>query len=130
MFNRRSACEELESEREETDEEVRGGSFETSSSWFTKTVGFGGDGSRGSFLPDVSSLLNFPFAEKRNDTNSNSDDGIFPGSFFGTMASVFRGAYEFAAEMDRLERGGDVAKPTNETKNVTTSANREDETER
>ena len=46
------------------------------------------------------------------------------------MASVFRGAYEFAAEMERLERGGDVAKPTNETKNVTTSANREDETER
>jgi hypothetical protein len=62
-------------------------------------------------LPDLSKVISafpfpVPFGERRGFEN-----GDFPSSFFGTMATVFRGMYEFAREMEKLERGTEGGDP-------------------
>jgi hypothetical protein len=117
-FALRRAPEELETEREDTDDEVRGGAFESSSSSHTETYGFGttigsaeGFGSIFPSMPDfsVQARRGFPFGY----SGTSEDASVFPPSFFGAMATMFRGMYDFAREMERLERGDDTSEKEN-----------------
>jgi hypothetical protein len=124
---KRRAPEELEVEREETDDEVAGGGgsssvFESSSSSYTtKTYGGSGVLSPDIFPEGVSfpfgseGFGGFPFRGWLGGGGAESPS-LSPPSFFGAMATVFRGMYEFAREMERLEKGEEkqrrAAEPT------------------
>lgn len=116
---KRREPEELEAEREETDDEVTGGGgsssvFESSSSSYaTRTYGGSGITSPDIF-PNATSfpfgsgssgfLAGFPFGGWL-DGGGGAQHPASPPSFFGAMATVFQGMYEFAREMERLEKG-------------------------
>ena len=125
---KRRAPEELEVEREETDDEVAGGGgsssvFESSSSSYTtKTYGGSGVLSTSDIFPEGVSFPfgsegfgGFPFRGWLGGGGAESPT-MSPPSFFGAMATVFRGMYEFAREMERLEKGEEkqtrAAEPT------------------
>ena len=125
---KRRAPEELEVEREETDDEVAGGGgsssvFESSSSSYTtKTYGGSGVLSTSDIFPEGVSFPfgsegfgGFPFRGWLGGGGAESPS-LSPPSFFGAMATVFRGMYEFAREMERLEKGEEkqrrAAEPT------------------
>ena len=124
---KRRTPEELEVEREETDDEVAGGGgsssvFESSSSSYTtKTYGGSGVLSPDIFPEGVSfpfgseGFGGFPFRGWLGGGGAESPS-LSPPSFFGAMATVFRGMYEFAREMERLEKGEEkqtrAAEPT------------------
>jgi hypothetical protein len=125
---KRRAPEELEVEREETDDEVAGGGgsssvFESSSSSYTtKTYGGSGVLSTSDIFPEGVSFPfgsegfgGFPFRGWLGGGGAESPT-LSPPSFFGAMATVFRGMYEFAREMERLEKGEEkqtrAAEPT------------------
>ena len=105
-FSRPRPPEELESTREETDDEVRhGGMFESSSSSsYSTSYGFGGEGSTAfPTLTPGDAPLPFPFLFPFGGWLGGGGGGE-GGGLFGPMATMFRGMYEFAREMERLER--------------------------
>ena len=96
----------MESTREETDDEVRhGGMFESSSSSsYSTSYGFGGEGSTAfPTLTTGDAPLPFPFLFPFGGWLGGGGGGE-GGGLFGPMATMFRGMYEFAREMERLER--------------------------
>jgi len=144
---KRREPEELEAEREETDDEVTGGGgsssvFESSSSSYaTRTYGGSGVSSPDIFPYSVSFpfgssgfLAGFPFggwldggggaeARRRGDAQHPAS----PPSFFGAMATVFRGMYEFAREMERLEKGEEKQRRAAERETETAPAARDED---
>ena len=122
---KRREPEELEAEREETDDEVTGGGgsssvFESSSSSYaTRTYGGKGGVSSPDIFPEA--VVSFPFGSSGflagfpfggwldggggAEAFSKTQHPASPPSFFGAMATVFQGMYEFAREMERLEKG-------------------------
>ena len=139
--------EELEAEREETDDEVTGGGgsssvFESSSSSYA-TRTYGGSGvSSPDIFPEAASFpfgssgfpAGFPFggwldggggaeARRRGDAQHPAS----PPSFFGAMATVFRGMYEFAREMERLEKGEEKQRRAAERETETAPAARDED---
>ena len=146
---KRREPEELEAEREETDDEVTGGGgsssvFESSSSSYaTRTYGGSGvsspdifpEASRISFPFGSSGFLaGFPFggwldggggaeARRRGDAQHPAS----PPSFFGAMATVFQGMYEFAREMERLEKGEEKQRRAAERETETAPAARDED---
>ena len=144
---KRREPEELEAEREETDDEVTGGGgsssvFESSSSSYaTRTYGGSGVSSPDIFPEAVSFpfgssgfLTGFPFggwldggggAESRR--RGDAQHPASPPSFFGAMATVFRGMYEFAREMERLEKGEEKQRRAAERETETAPAARNED---
>lgn len=97
--------------------------FESSSSSYT-TKAYGGSGvlSTSDIFPEGVSFPfgsegfgGFPFRGWLGGGGAESPT-LSPPSFFGAMATVFRGMYEFAREMERLEKGEEkqrrAAEPT------------------
>lgn len=94
--------------------------FESSSSSYT-TKTYGGSGV---LSPDIfPEGVSFPFGSEgfggfpfRGWLGGGAESPASPPSFFGAMATVFRGMYEFAREMERLEKGEEkqtrAAEPT------------------
>ena len=76
--------------------------FESSStSSYSTSYGFGGEGSTAFptlAFPDTPLPFPFPLGGGRG---GGGGEG---GGLFGPMAAMFRGMYEFAREMERLER--------------------------
>jgi len=93
----------------------------SSSSYTTKTYGGSGVLSPDIFPEGVSfpfgseGFGGFPFRGWLGGGGAESPT-LSPPSFFGAMATVFRGMYEFAREMERLEKGEEkqrrAAEPT------------------
>ena len=137
---KRREPEELEVEHEETDDEVPGGgglsSMFTSSSSSSHTTET--HGRSGVSLPDIfpegvsfpfgasGFPAGFPFGEWLGG-GGDARSPASPPSFFGAMAAAFRGMYELAREMERLEKGVENRKHAAEPKTTTPAAQGEDE---
>lgn len=94
----------------------------SSSSYTTRTYGGSGVLSTSDIFPEGVSFPfgsegfgGFPFRGWLGGGGAESPT-LSPPSFFGAMATVFRGMYEFAREMERLEKGEEkqrrAAEPT------------------
>ena len=137
---KRREPEELEAEREETDDEVPGGrgsssvfTSSSSSSYATET-----HGGSGVSLPDIfpegvsfpfgasGFPAGFPFGEWRGG-GGDARSPASPPSFFGAMAAAFRGMYEIAREMERLEKGEETRRRAADPKETTPAARGDDE---
>ena len=115
----------------------------SSSSYATRTYGGSGVSSPDIFPEAVSFpfgssgfLTGFPFggwldggggAESRR--RGDAQHPASPPSFFGAMATVFRGMYEFAREMERLEKGEEKQRRAAERETETAPAARTSEDE-
>ena len=144
---KRREPEELEAEREETDDEVTGGGgsssvFESSSSSYaTRTYGGSGVSSPDiNIFPEAASFpfgssgfpAGFPFGGWLDggggaEAFSKTQHPASPPSFFGAMATVFHGMYEFAREMERLEKGEEKQRRAAERETETAPAARDED---
>ena len=137
---KRREPEELEAEREETDDEVPGGRgsssvFTSSSSSSDATETHGGSGvSLPDIFPEGVSFpfgasgfpAGFPFGEWLGG-GGDARSPASPPSFFGAMAAAFRGMYEIAREMERLEKGEETRRRAADPKETTPAARGDDE---
>ena len=104
----------------------------SSSSYTTKTYGGSGVLSPEIFPEGVSfpfgseGFGGFPFRGWLGGGGAESPT-LSPPSFFGAMATVFRGMYEFAREMERLEKGEEKQRRAAERETETAPAARDED---